>query len=358
MKKKKKMASSTQHLPNEILGLILFQIDDQKTVISFSQTCKRFRHVALTPISSDCYESLVGSPDSLEARYPWHFLLASHKARHISCWIFSSSSSSSSSLPDPDRDEKHSSSSAAAAAAATAAAEFGAKEVINFAIHQRGLGLTYMDVILKRCFCKHIFEPLVAHILRQMQNEEEEGTPGIIFPWIYDCLDDSEAAIIAVLYLAIFVGLNHAPFTRKVQHALANPDLTTKTAKRRSLGTPSSSSSSSEIGLFGRDFLSHLVIMDHVESHGTSSSSSSPPSMPPPPPLEQIQRLTRFIILNTKGWQWPTWRRDTNGADIIPHVYGLDGLLAMFDRRPDQIPCRGIVDALSSRTVPSYPSTV
>lgn len=284
------MAYSNQ--PSELLELILFQIEDRKTIDSFSRTCKRFNSVAHTEITAQQFKSFTGEWSDIEARSPWGLLLASHKARQITSWALAA--------PKSDRPEQ-----------LMEAIEGGTKSLAAFAIQR--LGLTYLDVLLQRDFYLTTYEPLGYHLWPVL----ETNSKCRLHP---DQLDPT------LLTLAIYLELCHHDCMSKVQSAIADRSLKTPAAKRRSIGQPQSSK-------YGGLFLKYC---DSVLGETTSCNYT------------EVRRLIRLMTKHVNGLRWPTWRANDNGADIAAHIYGLAGFLSLFEGRIDRLPPKSVLDALSN----------
>lgn len=280
------------YLPSELLGLILFQIEDRKTIDSFSRTCKRFYSVAHTEITAQQFKSFTGEYSDIEARSPWGLLLASHKARQIISWALAA--------PNSDRPEQ-----------LKKAIEGGTESLAAFAI--KCLGLTYLDVVLQREFYLTTFEPLGYHLWSDLETDSKcRLHPNQLDPML--------------LTLAIYLELCHHDFMAKVQSAIADGSLKTPAAKRRSLGQPQSST-------YGGLFLRHC----DPASEGTTGCSYT-----------EVRRLIRLMTKHVNGLRWPTWKANDNGADIAAHIYGLAGLLSLLEGRVDRLPPKSVLDPLSN----------
>lgn len=262
-------------LPTELIELVLLQVEDRKSLISFPQTCKRFHQVAHSKITERRFEILIDATD-LESYCPLHFLLASHKARQIVNWAFSAS--------DPDKFRR-----------LLTAIEGGIYSLIEFVV--TNLGLTYVDAVLERIFYKNIYVPLKDHIT-PIWGEENRLT---------------------LLNMAMYIDICHHEFQKKLRIAMNNHDFKSAASRRRSLGNPRNSA-------IGKGFLQHCIPMSEDR---------------------EISRLTRVFTQRLKGWHWPVWRIDDNGADIVPHIYGIEGLLSLFEGRRDHLPPQEIINAMA-----------
>ena len=167
-------------LPTELIELVLFQIEDQKSLISFPQTCKRFHQIAHLNITERLFKILIDATD-LESSCPLHFLLASHKARQIVNWAFSAS--------DPDKARR-----------LLTAIEGGIYSLIEFVV--TNLGLTYVDAALGRIFYKNIYVPLKDHITPIWEEEEN----------------------MTLLNMAMYIDICHHEFQNKLRIAMNNHD--------------------------------------------------------------------------------------------------------------------------------------
>lgn len=279
-------------LPTELVEMVLFQIEERKSILSFLQTCKRFNHIAHTEITMQQYERFTSS-SALESAHPWRFLLASCKASHIADWAISA--------PEPAR--------AARAEELRVAITGGVESLGNFTVST--LGLTYLDAILERTFYRQLYIPL-RNRTERFVDVTEESHP------------HPELLEMALLDMAIFIGICHPQFTRNFLIAVRDDNIKSASRRRKSLGKPQNME-------FAKEFLINCAwtISEPSCSHCGS----------------YIQRkLVKLLTRNLKSWRWPMWRIDENGADIMPHVYGFAGLLAQFEGRHSSV----MIDALSS----------
>lgn len=261
-------------LPTELIKLVLFQIEDRKSLISFPQTCKRFHQIAHLKITERQFEISIDAT-GLESYCPLHILLASHKARQIVNWAFSASG--------PDKVRR-----------LLTAIEGGIYRLIEFVV--TNLGLTYVDAALGRIYYKNIYVPLKDHI-RPIWGEEN----------------------MTLLNMAMYIDICHHEFQNKLRITMNNHDFKSAASRRRSLGNPQDSA-------IGKGFLQHCIPMSEDR---------------------EIRRLTRVFTQSLKGWHWPVWRIDDNGADIVPHIYGFKGLLSLFEGRRDHLPPQDIIHAMA-----------
>ena len=284
-------------LAPEILELVVFQIKDRKTLSSFVQTCRKFHEAAHTEITAQQFERFIKESSAMESQYPWHFLLASHKTRQLGEWAFADADAESNrprELMDAMSD--------------------GVESLASFAVSK--LGLTYMDVILERTFYSTLYVPLRDHIDPLLDDADEPGS-------------HMEGLEVTLLDMGMYIGICRHQFKAKLQTAVKDDSLKTGFGKRRSLGLPQKSE-------LGREFLRRCAFVCEQPGFYTYGHYT------------QIRKLIKVMTHRLTGWRWPMWKIDDNGIDIMPHVYGFAGILALFEGRRDHLPSPSILDALST----------